>query len=203
MARPVFPRSQQQHERAAQEILSRHAQQTGWRIGLPVPIDLIIEQTYGLRVIYEQLTEPADSMILGALVSAQRRIVINTRHEDLLGTVIGPERFTLAHELAHWHYDAENPDQQSFDFGDTEEVFCYDRESAGLSDDGRIREVNANKLAASVLLPAACVRAAVDDALSEPRDFAAHCGVSQQTLAIRLAELGVVRQAPSGMTPLR
>lgn len=203
MARPTFPRSQDQHEHVALDVLNRHSAQTGWPVSLPVPIDLIIEQTYGLGVIYEPIAEPPGSMILGALVAVQRRIIINTRHEDLLGTVIGPERFTLAHELGHWLYDAENPDQQAFDFGEAAETFCYHRESAAMSDDSRIREVNANKFAAALLLPAACLLSAVDDALADQRGFASRCGVSQQTLAIRLGELGVALEAPRGIAPLR
>ena len=72
---------------------------------------------------------------------------------------MGPERFTLAHELAHWVYDADDPDQLSFYFDPQPvEIYCYHREASGLSEVLRIREINANKLAAHILMPEDLVR---------------------------------------------
>ena len=161
---------------------------------LPVPIELIIERTYGLEILWTELDEPPDTVILGALSPSDRRIILNARHEDFFGQWLGPERFTLAHELAHWIYDAENPDQLALDFdAQPAEQFCYHRESPGLSEALRIREVNANKLAAHLLLPEYLVRRAeIDQVLQDIRSTAARWQVSNKMLEIRFQELGLV-----------
>lgn len=78
MARRTHPRSDRSHELVAGEILHRHSQRTGRPIELPVPIEMIVEDTYGLEVVYDDLAEPSDTMIFGALVPAERRIVITS-----------------------------------------------------------------------------------------------------------------------------
>lgn len=193
MARRAYPRPQSHHERTAVAILQRHARATQWPVSLPVPIEMIVERTYTLEVHYDEIAEPTDVMILGALSPSQRRITFNTAHAALFDEVIGPERFTLAHELAHWVYDAEDPGQQTIALGHTQDPeFCYHRGSSGISDVVRLREVNANKLAAALLLPAELVRAEdVSSILAAPAEFAARCGVSRRTLEIRLETLGL------------
>ena len=174
--------------------MARHESVVGAPVTLPVPIEMIIEQTYGLQILWEEIPEPPDSIILGALAPRERRIVLNVRHEDLFERWLGPERFTLAHELAHWIYDAENPDQLSLDFdAQPAEVYCYHRESPGLSETLRIREMNANKLAANLLLPEDLVRRAdIDGVLGDFRGTATRWQVSRTTLRIRLQELGLI-----------
>jgi hypothetical protein len=194
MARRTFPRKDEAHRVVADEILARHAQLTGQAIELPVPIDLIIEKTYGLEISWDAIEEHEGAMILGALHPSDRRIVLNERHSQMFDRWIGPERFTLAHELAHWVYDADDPNQLAFGLeGPSVEQFCYHRESQGLTDAARIREINANKLAGHLLLPEHLVRQAGTDAIvADVRSTAARWGVSQQTLRIRLADLGLV-----------
>ena len=161
---------------------------------LPVPIELIIEQTYGLEILWDEIPEPPDSVILGALAPRERRIVLNLHHQNLFEQWLGPERFTLAHELAHWIYDAENPDQLSLGLdAQPAEQYCYHRESPGLSETLRIREMNANKLAANLLLPEDLVRRAdIEEVLGDFRGTAARWEVSRTTLRIRLQDLGLI-----------
>ena len=194
MARRTFPRANRQHAVIASHVLARHASSIGTPITLPVPIELIIEQTYGLEILWEEIPEPPGSVILGALAPRDRRIVLNSCHETFFEQWLGPERFTLAHELAHWIYDAENPDQLTMDFdAQPAEQYCYHRESPGLSETLRIREVNANKLAANLLLPEDLVRSAdTEEVLEDFRGTAARWQVSLTTLRIRLRELGLI-----------
>ena len=163
---------------------------------LPVPIELIVEETYGLEILWEEIPEPPGTVILGALAPRDRRILLNSRHEAFFGQWMGPERFTLAHELAHWIYDAENPDQLALDLdAQPTERYCYHRESRGLSEDLRIREVNANKLAAHLLLPEELVRSAsIDEVLGDFAGTAARWQVSHTMLRIRLQELGLINE---------
>lgn len=194
MARSVFPRSAASHERKASEILRRHVQQGGQAVSLPVPIEMIVEQTYQLTVVYDSIAEHDGAMILGALDPDRRTIVMNEVHQDMFDEVIGPDRFTLAHELSHWVYDADDPNQMTFEFSDDVEnrVFCLDRATSGLPESDRIREVNANKLAAALLLPASLVVAEAPRlAGADLRTVAKSWGVSHQTLTIRLDELNL------------
>ncbi len=137
----------------------------------------------------------AKSALLNSfLAPSDRRIVLNLRHQNLFEQWLGPERFTLAHELAHWIYDAENPDQLSLDLdSQPAEQYCYHRESPRLSETLRIREMNANKLAANLLLPEDLVRRAdIEEVLGDFRGTAARWEVSRTTLLIRLQDLGVI-----------
>lgn len=193
MARRTFPRTEDHHRVVAAEVLERHAMSSGKPVTLPVPIDNIIEGTFELEVLWDHLDEPPETVILGALFPAQRRIVMNERHLRTFERWVGPERFTLAHELAHWVYDADDPNQLSFDLTGAQQQFCYHREAPRLANDLRIREVNANKLASHLLLPDHLIRQVpIDDILGDFRRRAAEWGVSQQTLRIRLETMGLV-----------
>ena len=165
-------------------------------MALPVPIELIIEQTYRLEILWEEVPEPPGTVILGALAPRDRRIVLNARHEALFEQYMGPERFTLAHELAHWLYDADDPDQLALDIDrQPAELHCYHRESPGLSEDLRIREVNANKLAAHLLMPEDLVRrASIDEVLRDLPRTARRWQVSSTALRIRLQDLGLIHE---------
>lgn len=199
MAQKTFPRKDDHHRATAGEVFEKHARRTGRPIELPVPIDLIIEGTYGLEVVWGCIDEPAGTKILGALVPSAKRILLNERHVQMFDRWVGPERFTLAHELSHWIYDADDPNQLTLDMDRPSESFCYHRESPGLSDDLRIREMNANKLASHILLPEHLVRSAdIGAVLEDLRGTAARWGVSQQTLRLRLETLNLVgdSQAP-------
>ena len=194
MPRRTYPRPSKQHEAMASKILARHSSVAGVSIALPIPIEQIVETTYQLEILWDDILEPPGSIILGALAPRDRRIVLNSRHQELFEEYMGPERFTLAHELAHWIYDADDPNQLFFDFGEeVEETFCYERGSARLSEESRIREINANKLAAHLLLPEELVlRANVQEVLGDLANAARNWGVSRKTLEIRLQELGVI-----------
>lgn len=196
MPRPTYPRPEHQHAKTASSVLLKHASFVGARVTLPVPIELIIEQTYGLEILWEDVQEPPDSVILGKLQPRIRRIVLNSRHQAMFEEWIGPERFTLAHELAHWIYDADNPDQLVFSIEeDQAEQYCYHDESPNLRalETLRIRELNANKLAAHLLLPEELVRQAnLEEVLNDFAGTAMKWQVSRTTLRIRLQELGLL-----------
>lgn len=203
MARRTYPRKEADHAVTAARVLADHQSRTGRPIELPVPIDMIIERDYGLDILWEEIAEPPNSMILGALFPLDRRIVMNARHSSLFDRVMGPERFTKAHELAHWIYDADDPNQLSLDVEETPHI-CYERESSALTRDLDIREVNANKLASHLLLPEELIRAAdIDQVVSSLPEVAAAWGVSQQALRIRLHTLGLLDDAtPERQLPL-
>lgn len=197
MARRTARRPGAYHAIVARGVLDRYQAETGEAVALPVPIDMIIERVYKLDILWEEIAEPPDTIILGALSPRESRIVLNSRHQGLFDQVLGPERFTLAHELAHWIYDAEHPGQQTLELNaDSAERYCYSRESPGLSRDERLRETNANRLAAHLLLPEHLVLAEpLDAVLSDLTGTAERWQVSQQMLSIRLEEMGLVDDA--------
>ena len=204
MPRPTYPRPNRQHALSANRALAKHASTVGVPITLPIPIELIIEQTYRLEILWDEIEEPPNTMILGALAPRDRRIVLNSRHEALFEEYVGPGPFTLAHELSHWIYDADDSDQIALNLGDNfEPQYCYHRESPGLSEDTKIREVNANKLAAHLLLPEDLVRRVnIEEVLGDLAGIAAKWQVSQTTLRIRLQELGLIRNMNPGQSGL-
>ncbi len=192
MAKKTFPRKNEVHKLVAAEILHRYTNQTGETVGLPIPIEMIVEKTYGLTIEWDDIDEPDGFVVLGALAPSTGTIVMNTRHLDRFERWVGPERFTLAHELAHWIYDAD-PMQGSLDLGGTAEVFCRRDDTSTLDDTTRIREQNANKLAAHLLLPDDLVLAEdLEMVLADFQGVASAWGVSQQTLRIKLEGLGVL-----------
>lgn len=193
MAQPTHPRSNAQHRLIAAEVLHRHTSTCGETITLPVPIEMIVERTYGLNIEWDDIDEPQDHRILGALSPSTRTIVMNTRHLPTFETWVGPERFTLAHELAHWIYDAENPGQGALAFAAADEVFCRRDDLSELDRTTQIREQNANALAAHILLPDDLVLAQDLDAVLADLKGTAHAwGVSQQTLRIKLERLEIL-----------
>ena len=204
MPRKTYPRPDHHHAMAAGRVLARHASRVGVHVNLPVPIELIIEQTYGLEILWEDVPEPPDNIILGALAPRDRRIVLNVRHQALFEQYMGPERFTLAHELGHWVYDADDPDQLALDLEeDYQEWYCYHRDSPGLSEVLRIRELNANKFAAHVLLPEDLVRRAdINEVLSDLPGTARRWQVSRTALRIRLQDLGFIRERTAAQMDL-
>lgn len=190
--RPVRPRGRDEHEELAADVLGRYALATRWTPSLPVPIEHIVEVHFGLTLLWEQIPEVSGEVVLGALSPTERTIRLNECHLDLFEQVVGPETFTLAHELAHWLYDAGDPDQGQLFESDPLPVLCRDVTPVSGSDAARLREVNANKLAACLLLPAHLVRRAVRPrplGSDELRDLAQAWGVSKTTLRIRLEEL--------------
>ena len=194
MPRRTYPRPHSHHASAAGKILDRHARNVGTPIVFPVPIELIVEQTFQLEILWDEVPEPDGTMILGALAPQDRRIVLNSCYQDLFEQFIGPERYTLAHELAHWVYDADDPDQLSLNLDPQPvEIYCYHRESSRLSEVLRIREINANKLAAHILMPEDLVRSSnIAQVLQDVPGTASRWQVSKTALVIRLRELGLI-----------
>ena len=94
MPRQTYPRPDHHHAIAASRVLARHASTVGMPVDLPVPIELIIEKTYRLEILWEDVPELADTIVLGALAPRDRRIVLNSRHQALFEQYMGPERFT-------------------------------------------------------------------------------------------------------------
>jgi hypothetical protein len=77
----------------------------GVRVKLPVPIEKIVEQVLGLEFEWDVIEEQAGEQILGGLVAAERKIILNEKHLALFKEKPGLERSTIGHEAGHWDVD--------------------------------------------------------------------------------------------------
>jgi hypothetical protein len=77
----------------------------GVTVTLPVPIEKIVEQVLGLDFDWDEIEEQPGEQILGGLIAADRRIVLNEKHLALFKEKPGLERSTIGHEAGHWDVD--------------------------------------------------------------------------------------------------
>jgi hypothetical protein len=77
----------------------------GAAVKLPVPIEQIVEQVLGLDFEWDEIEEQPGEQILGGLIAAERKIVLNEKHLDLFKEKPGLERSTIGHEAGHWDID--------------------------------------------------------------------------------------------------
>jgi hypothetical protein len=77
----------------------------GVPVKLPVPIEQIVEQVLGLDFEWDEIEEQPGEQILGGLVAAERKIVLNEKHLALFEAKPGLERSTIGHEAGHWDID--------------------------------------------------------------------------------------------------
>ena len=167
MRGPTIPATKQESESPI-AVIARH--QTGW----PVSVDPIAKD----------LGIPVKRLSLGSAVSGQ--LVRDPKRGGVSGFVIYlnsdlPEvrqKFTLAHELAHY-------------------VLHRDLIENGVVDDTMYRsdlsshlEVQANQMAADIIMPVRLVRRALQSE-NDPRKLAKMFGVSEQAMKIRLSAMPV------------
>ena len=212
-----------QLESAAQELLRRYAKWKGEPPRPPIPVDAIAESVLGLTLemgdLRKKLGKPD---VLGATWLDDALVVIDSSLEGNEGRYC----FTLGHEVGHWqlHRPLREMDKVTFPLFSREPgakataaIVCRDgqRDSA---------EIQADKFAALLLMPASDVRAAVKQVTGEPlaidnftarkkageriaelRDFAAEViakggftNVSNQAMQIRLEALKLVVDGAQG-----
>lgn len=163
---------------------------------MPIPVEQIVERQYGITIEWHELEERPGTSILGALDPDAMVVVLNSRHERLFSEVLGPYEFTLAHELGHLLFDAEDPNQLNLLDGGGQR-FCHSRNSTRMTRTQQEREWNANRFAAELLMPADLVRQVdEEDLVSHIGEYAQRWGVSYTALSIRLQTLGILADGP-------
>lgn len=139
------------------------------------PLDVwAIAKLYGIDVC---LDETLDSQISGYLKkdANEWKIGINAKHAKTR------QRFTLAHELAHYFLHRDTTQMQlSF----VDELFFRDSSSSDYI------ETIANRFAAKLLMPETVVKHLIDRGVRKVSEMAAHFGVSIMAMSYRLVELG-------------
>lgn len=68
----------------------------------PVPVDMLAEVLFDLRLLYDLIDEPPGVVVLGGLAVAEKIIIVNEKHLAEFMTEPGRDRFTIAHEMGHW-----------------------------------------------------------------------------------------------------
>lgn len=149
-------------ERAAEALLCRYAKWKGAAVRPPIDIDNIIEGYLRLELAFIDLPDLLGIPdVLGATFIEERRIFVD-ESLDLLGKE-GRLTFTLAHEVGHWDLhrpmiEAQKATAPLFAKGDIAEqptIVCRTSQKKARA------ELQADRFAAALLMPAADVRAAV------------------------------------------
>lgn len=166
-------------ERAAERILREHAISRH-----PVPVDRLARQM-GLRLAFEPFEGDLSGMLYRDDGEGSPVIVVNSLNPKVR------QRFTIAHELGHFvlHDDLLFIDKPvAVRFRDARSSLATNPE-----------EIEANRFAASLLLPKAWVVAEADRRLARSPDIASEAlvdelartfDVSRQAMELRLSGLG-------------
>ena len=137
------------------------------------PVDVAgMAKALSLKVAYEPLPDDVSGKIECEL-SGPCKVTVNTRHSKTR------QRFTLAHEIAHY-------------------VLHRDLIGDGIVDDGMYRseqlfsahERQANNYAARTLMPVGLMRQAWDEGIDTAQGMAIRFDVSAQVAEIRMREVG-------------
>lgn len=175
-------------------MLQREAIDAARRIlreeGYGIPVDVEgIARARNVTVVRQELDDSVSGVLV---VKAGHGIIgVNDRHHP------NRQRFTIAHELAHYLLHQECSDL----FVDRSPVFFRDETSSG---GVKQQEIAANAFAAELLMPREELKERLNerpiDALDDMsiRRLAARFGVSAQALTIRLTRLGLVPDWVSG-----
>lgn len=82
--------------------LREYERKVGKSVGLPVPVEEVIEQVLDLCILWEDVEEQRGEMILAGLKRRTRTVVVNEKHVKLFDEKPGLLRSTLGHEAGHW-----------------------------------------------------------------------------------------------------
>ena len=216
-------RSDAQIESAVQELLRQYAKAKGEPPRPPIPVDAIAESVLGLTLEMGDLRKKIGKPdVLGETWIDDALVVIDSSLEGNEGRY----SFTLGHEVGHWQLHRPLRDMEKFTFPLVSRVPCAKATAAIVCRDGQrdSAEIQADKFAALLLMPASDVRAAVKLVTGEPlaidnfvarkkageriaglRDFAAEViakggftNVSNQAMQIRLEALKLVVDGAQG-----
>lgn len=152
-----------------------------WAGELPVDVKTIAN-TLGIAVHHEVMEDPISGMLI--LQDQNPVIVVNEHHHE------NRQRFTIAHELGHYCLHRWG----SLVFIDSRVYFRDGDSSAGMYR----QEIEANAVAAAVLMPEAALRDLLGNQPLDPYDddrieeLAATFRVSTQAMTIRLTKLDLI-----------
>lgn len=91
-------------ELTAEKRLNEYELKIGNSIQIPIPIEKIVGQLYGLTIDWDTIEEFPGEILLGGLQPYKRVIVLNESHLDLFQEKPGLENSTIGHEAGHWEF---------------------------------------------------------------------------------------------------
>lgn len=113
-------------------------------------------------------------------------------------TIYVRQRFSIAHEVAHWVLHRGDPDAPDLFIDTTKYVAVYLRDQQSATGE-KAREIQANMFAAALLMPESLLRGEINNSEYDLLDEDALCAelakkfqVSTQALSIRLTALGIL-----------
>ena len=170
---------------AARDLLAAYARVYGLEADAAVPVEEIASSFLGLLIRDDAL----DEGVSGELRIREREIRVNVAEGDRWPR---RRRFTIAHEVGHWvlHKD---------DIADrviTRTIDRVPRERAKATTPEQIREREANRFAAELLMPEERIHAAVAEHGADVVQQAERFDVSALSMAWRLYTYGYVRRRP-------
>lgn len=171
------------------ERLFRYAGRPRMANGIAIDVVALVRQTFDLDVAYIDGLTIRGQRLLGALVPERKLLLVEA------GDIAVRQRFTVAHECAHWVLHYQNAGSPSlFDVASPLLFSCGENDVATERDEApwrRRREILANQFAARLLMPAALCREVFQREVS--LDRCAHSlFVSKEACGIRLRELGLI-----------
>ena len=181
-------------ERRADQLLVDYARLHSLDGTPPIPIEKIVEDFLGLRILWEPIPETSGVTVLAKLTPAARRIILNETHVEFIMAKPFLYNTILAHETGHWDLDVERGTllQRTALAGFTAPEYIFYR----ADDVSAQRKKNAHRFMAYLLMPKRPLYEAVAQTpihgfpdLYRLRDQFA---VTVTTLQIRLEELGLV-----------
>jgi Zn-dependent peptidase ImmA (M78 family) len=150
---------------------------------VPVNVQAVAEQL-GATVVYDDLEDDVSGFLLKETNVAT--IAINKLHHP------NRQRFTVAHECGHLFLHADQGDRLWVDK-------AYFFRDANSSSGDQLAEIQANRFAASLLMPEELIRSNLDDAttISDVDVFrlAVRFEVSEQAMTLRLISLGLIESS--------
>jgi hypothetical protein len=186
-------------ERRAIDLIREHERRRGVRVGLPIPIEAIVEQTLGLKVVWVAIEEAPGEIILARIDPAylgHPTIQLNERRLSHFEEFFGTEAFSLAHEAGHWVLHLGRGESRQVGLIDSVEDDAMRPVLCRRMNDGDRRELQADRFAAFLLMPEYLVRGVLAgfelDRWTGVADLARRCGVSKRAMTRRLQELRVV-----------
>ena len=170
---------------AARALLARYCDTYPLADDAPVPVDDIAESLLGLLV----RLAPLEEGVSGILLLRQREIRVNSTECERWPA---RRRFTVAHEIGHWELHASEVEEGFIcRFGDVRE------EQPDKGSPEQVREREANRFAAELLMPESRVRARVGAVGVQVPELADEFDVSALAMAWRLHNLEYITQRPN------
>lgn len=184
-------------EEIAYQTLKRHEGRCGQAICAPVPVERVIEDTLGLDMLWEPISEPDGKTILAGIDPNNRLIVFNENRRKVFDETAGLYNTVLGHEGGHWNLHGEKIVAEQQALPGLERPLCCLYKSTGMKGP---KETQANKFMSYLLLPSSLLLPAIDGVdllvwknLYQIREQFA---VTISVLTIRLQNLGRLYVSP-------